>query len=363
MKQVLLYSILLGSLLIGFVACSSDDPEIMGPALGDVNGDYQNGSGSKALEIYYSDKILNGSNKTVTFSSEDKQTAIITLKNVIPGVDVLELPEVLLTSSKDQTQFLFSGTCSKTDCMVTYDGTVEKGKLTLSLTAKLFANDDVVGRWILQKIQKDGDVYKKQPVFFTWTTTEEFPGFKIKTSDGYNLTLSCTEASRNLGKGFSEYMEFTGLIKEITLTSDGNIKMVYASGSGWQESELNVMRYYIRGERFYLQVDESVLSSSAEDEALLGIVKSLLQQYEDGIPFGFDSTESGKLSLYLDSEVLASTKVVSMMPLFKNFLPAQSDYFSISLLQNVFENYSTAIKATTKIQLGLNFSQVKQGAK
>lgn len=369
MKQVLLYSILLGSLLIGFVACSSDEPEIMGPALADVNGDYQNGSGSKALEIYYSDKILNGSNKTVTFSSEDKQTAIITLKNVIPGVDVLELPEVLLTSSKDQTQFLFSGTCSKTDCMVTYDGTVEKGKLTLSLTAKLFANDDVVGRWVLQEIVPgDGKFYKKQPVCCVWETTDEFEGFELVMS-GIELPYSSNDVAKAFGKGLSDYMAAVRLIKEITLRSDGNLIIVYAksmnaSDTILQESDLNMLQYYVRDNAFYLVVNENMLQGTPDDGGLMSWMKVFIKQYPDGLPLQCNASESGKLVLNLDKGVLGSNQFITMIiPALSQLLPEESTYVYIPLVQNVFKNYSTAIKATTKIQLGLNFSLVKQGAR
>lgn len=366
MKQALLYSLLLCGFLMGVTACSSDDAEIMGPALNDVNADYQNASTSKALEIYYGGNLLSGSKKTVTFYSEDKQVAMVTLKNVIPGVETLELRDVLLSSSKDQTQFLFTGTVRKTDYTVDYEGTVAKDKMTLTLSVNLVANNAVSGRWMLQKVQKEGEVYKKQSVSFAWTTTEDFPGFKIKTADGYNLTLSCTEASRNLGEGFSEYMDATGLLKEITFRPDGNLIMVYAkqvngSEAVWQESDLNALQYYIANGKLYLLVNEKLLSTNTGDDAFMGIIKTLIQQYPNGVPFGLDAAESGKLSLYLDKEVLGGSKLVSMMSVFKTFLPTQSEYVSVSLLQNVFDNYSAAIKATTKIQLGLNFNQIKQG--
>lgn len=367
MKQVLLYSLLLCGFLIGAVACSSDDAEIMGPALSDVNADYQNASMSKALEIYYGGNLLSGSNKTATFYSEDKQVAVITLRNVIPGIEALELRDVLLSSSKDQTQFLFGGTVQKTDYTIDYEGTVAKDKMTLTVSAKLVANDAVAGRWMLQKVQKEGDVYKKQSVTFAWTTTEEFPGFKIKTADGYNLTLSCSEVSRNLSEGFSEYMDATGLIKEITLRSDGNLIVVYAkqingSETVWQESDMNALQYHIADGKLYLTVSEKILGANASDDVIVGIMKTLIKQYGNGVPFVIDATESGKLSLYLDKEVLSGNSLVSMMSVFKSFLPAQSNYVSISLLQNVFDNYSVAMKATTKIQLGLNFNQIKQNA-
>lgn len=361
MKQVLLCSLLCCSFLMGVVACSSDDAEIMGPPLTDVNGDYQNGGNSKALDLSYSGSALSGSTKAVTFNSEDKLTAVLTIRNVIPGMERLELPEVLLTSSEDQTQFTFKGIAERTDCQVEYEGSVSKGKMSLSLSVSLVSNQDVVGRWILQKIQKEGeDTYKKQPVFFAWSTTSEFPGFKIKTSDGYNLILSTADVSKNIGEAFSQYMEGTGVIKELTLHPDGNVVMMYTNGSDgtMQESGINTLQYYIRDGRLYLLVDDKQLEGNTNEGAFMGVIKILLQQYPNGVPFACDATESGKLRLYLDKEVLMNNKVVTMMSLFSGFLPEQSDYLPLSLLKNVFENYGTATKATTKIELGLNFNKV-----
>lgn len=364
MKQTLLYSLLLCAFLMGMVACSSDDAEIMGPALSDVNADYQNASTSKALEIYYSGSLLSGS-KTVTFHSEDKQVAMVTLKNIVPGVETLELRDVLLSSSKDQTQYLFSGTVLKSDYTVDYEGTVAKEKMTLNLSVSLVANDEVTGRWILQKSQMDGEVYKKQSVFFHWDTTEDFPGFKIKTSDGYNLTLSGKDAANNIAEGLSKYMDTTGLIKEMTFRPDGNLIVVYAKGDGtdasWQESDLNQLQYFISNNTIYLCVSDKLLQSNLDEDAFMGVLKVLLQQYTTGIPLEYDSSESGKLKLYIDKKILANNKLVSMTPMLSTLLPKQSETLPVSLMQNVLENYSTAIKATTNIALGLNFTLVKQG--
>lgn len=363
MKQFLLSSLMLWSLLLGAGSCSSDDAEVMGPPLTDVNATYQN----ETLELTYGGGLLTGADRKITFYSEDKQTAQITLQDVIPGIDNLELSDVLLTSSKDETQFLFKGACDKESCQLDYSGYVEKGKLVLNLKADIAANSAVAGRWALQSIVTENKVYKKQPVLFSWETTGNFPGFEITSSEGYDLTLSSNEAAKNIAKGLSDYMIATSLIKEITLKSDGGLIVVYAKEVNdadpvWQESGVNDLQYYIRDNRFYLLVNANSLPGSGEDDVLMGWMNMLVKQYSNGFPLGFSSAENGKLSIYVDQEVLSSKSFISMTSFLVTLLPDKSDYIPLSLLRNVLSNYSAAIKETTALQLGLNFSAVNQGA-
>lgn len=360
MKQFLLSSLLLCALLLGAGACSNDDSEVMGPPLTDVNATYE----KETLELTYGGGLLAGSDRQITFHSEDKQTAKISLQNVIPGIDNLELSEVLLTSSKNKTQFLFKGASDKDQCQLDYNGYVEKGKLVLNLKANIPANSAVAGRWALQSIVSESEVYKKQPTLFTWETTADFPGFDITSSEGFDLSLSSNEAAKSIAKGLIDYMIATNLIKEVTLKSDGNLVVVYAkevndSDPVWQESGINDLHYYIHDNRFYLLVNTNAFSVGADNNGWIGM---LLQQYSNGVPLGFNSAESGNLSVFLDKEVLGSKSFTSMVSSFSTLLPEKSEYIPISLMQSVFSNYSTAIKETTAIQLGLNFSAVKQGA-
>lgn len=363
MKQFLLSSLMLWSLLLGAGSCSSDDAEVMGPPLADVNGAYQN----ETLELTYGGSSLAGADKKITFYSEDKQTAKISLQKVIPGIDNLELPDVLLTSSKDETQFLFKGASDKDNCQLDYSGYVEKGKLVLHLKADIAVNSAVAGRWALQSIVTENKVYKKQPVLFNWETTANFPGFEITSSEGFDLTLSSNEAAKNIAKGLSDYMIATSLIKEITLNPDGGLVVVYAKEVNdadpvWQESGVNDLQYYLRDNRFYLLVNVDTWSGSGEDDVLLGWMNMLIKQYSNGFPMGFSSAEKGKLSVYADQEVLSSKSFMSMTSFLVTLLPEKSDYIPVSLLRNVLSNYSAAIKETTTLELGLNFSAVNQGS-
>lgn len=362
MKQFLLSSLVLCGLLLGAGSCSSNEGEVMGPPLTDVNAAYQD----ETLELMYGEGALAGADKKITFYSEDKLTAKISLQNVIPGIDNLELSDVLLTSSKDETQFLFKGASDKDNCQLDYSGYVEKGKLVINLKVNVATNSAVAGRWALQSLVNDNKIYKKQPALFTWETTANFSGFDIMTDDGYHVSLSTNEAAKNIAKGLSDYLIATNLIKEVTLKSDGGLVIVYAkeindSDPVWQESGVNDLQYYIRDNRFYLLVNADVFSVSGEDNVLGGWIKMLLQQYSKGVPLAYNSAEEGKLSVYLDQEVLGSKSFTSMVSLFEKFLPDKSEYIPVSLMRNVFSNYSAAIKETTAIQLGLNFSSVKQG--
>lgn len=363
MKQFLLSSLVLWSLLLGAGSCSSDDAEVMGPPLADVNATYQN----ETLELAYSGSLLAGGDRKITFYSEDKQTAKISLQKVIPGIDNLELSDVLLTSSKDETQFLFKGASDKEICQLDYSGYVEKGKLVLNLKADIAANSAVAGRWALQSIVTENKVYKKQPVLFNWETTANFSGFEITSSEGFDLTLSSNEAAKNIAKGLSDYMIATSLIKEITLKPDGGLVIVYAKEVNdadpvWQESGANDLQYYIRDNRFYLLVNVNTLPGSGEDDVLMGWMNMLIKQYSNGFPLGFSSAEKGKLSVYVDQEVLSSKSFMSMTSFLVTLLPEKSDYIPVSLLRNVLSNYSSAIKETTMLELGLNFSAVNQGS-
>lgn len=365
MKQFLLSSLVLWSLLLGAGSCSSDDAEVMGPPLADVNATYQN----ETLELAYSGSLLAGGDRKITFYSEDKQTAKISLQKVIPGIDNLELSDVLLTSSKDETQFLFKGASDKEICQLDYSGYVQKGKLVLNLKADIAANSAVAGRWTLQQLipgDDEGEPNKKQSVIFNWDSEYQY------TITSLNLKLPTSTAASNLAAYLSENV-MKNLLSTVTLSSDGNLICTYANeindlDPSWVDTPVNAIQYYLKGDYCYLLLNKDYLNrtSTGISRATISWVDIILQMYPDGIPLRYSIAESGKLSLsYEDRETINSFSNV-IFPFLMNYIPEQSanNQMIVFLMENMLDvkKFKKAMETTTKFELGLNFSLVKQGS-
>lgn len=365
MKQFLLSSLVLWSLLLGAGSCSSDDAEVMGPPLTDINGTYQD----ETLALTYGGSGLSGAGKKITFHSEDKQTAKISLQNVIPGIDNLELSDVLLTSSKDETQFLFKGASDKDNCQLDYSGYVQKGKLVLNLKANIAANSAVAGRWTLQQLipgDDEGEPNKKQSVIFNWDSDYQY------TMSSFNIKLPTSAAASNLAAYLSENV-MKNLLSTVTLGSDGNCICTYADevndlDPSWVDTPMNAIHYYLKGDYCYLLLNKDFLNRipAVTSRAVINWVDILLQMYPNGIPLRYSIAESGKLSVwYEDMETINSFSNV-VFPFLANYIPEQSstNQMIVFLMENMLDvkKFKKAMETTTRFELGLNFSLVKQGA-
>lgn len=137
MKKI---SIVLGCSLIGMAglmtSCSEDYP---GPDPVEVTANYSNKFLSKSnLTLTYEGNEMTG--KSIDFSTVKGETAHITLYDILPGEETLRLVDVPITG--DATGYSFAGNSagSLTNSTFNYDGRVENGKLSVSLSNIKMAN-------------------------------------------------------------------------------------------------------------------------------------------------------------------------------------------------------------------------------
>lgn len=364
MKQFLLSSLVLCGLLLGAGSCSSNEGEVMGPPLTDVNAAYQD----ETLELMYGEGALAGADKKITFYSEDKLTAKISLQNVIPGVDNLELSDVLLTSSKDETQFLFKGASDKDNCQLDYSGYVEKGKLVINLKVNVATNSAVAGRWTLQQLipgDDEGEPNKKQSVIFNWDSDYQY------AIPSLSLKLPTSTAASNLSAYLSENV-MKNLLSTLTLSSDGGCVFTYANevndlDPSWTDTPVNAIQYYLKGDYCYLLLNKDLLnrSNALTSRAVISWIDIILQMYPDGIPFRYSIADGGKLSLWYEDRETINTFSNVVFPLLANYIPDpdSTNQMIVFLMENILDvkKFKKAMETTTKFELGLNFSLVKQG--
>lgn len=127
-------SILFISTLIGtagvMTSCSEDYP---GPDPVDVTANYSNKYlGKSNLALTYEGSELTG--KSVDFSTVKGKTANVTLYDVVPGEEALRLINIPISGDETGYSFSGSGMGNSTNSTFNYEGRVENGRLSVSLT-------------------------------------------------------------------------------------------------------------------------------------------------------------------------------------------------------------------------------------
>jgi len=133
MKVKLLRRVFYAVCLIGIMAACNDD-KYDGPSPYEVNATYTNqlSAGNKAnLVLLYNGEMLIG--KDVYFKLKDAYTGYLSLKQIVPGEQEINLDNIALTT--DGNSYSFHGIATTTTgTSFTYTGKVEIGKLTLALS-------------------------------------------------------------------------------------------------------------------------------------------------------------------------------------------------------------------------------------
>lgn len=137
-------AILLISSLIGtagvITSCSEDYP---GPDPIDVTANYTNKYlGKSNLALTYEGNELTG--KSVDFSTVKGETANVTLYDVLPGEEAVSLTNIPLSGDATGYSFSGNGAGNYTNSTFTYEGRVENGRLSVSLTNVKMENSSQV---------------------------------------------------------------------------------------------------------------------------------------------------------------------------------------------------------------------------
>lgn len=361
-------------------SCSNNDND--GPGIPDgVNATYSASGSDNVLALTYSSLPLPG--KSATFNTTDGQTATITLDNVIPGELKTSFDKVPLTLNNAGTVYTFKTTNTQGDRAVAFEGSVEKGKMTLSLDVTM--TNALVGKWNMVPFVLDDffDIVST-PVSMAW---EVAPTLEDPETNEKITTMA--ENIGSLGNSMGG-MLLSACLRSVTFGKDGNITAEYASLDGydilqdiifatevpvrdesdWVSSPANLCTYYVKGDKVYItpniETIMALISGNAAakmksdaglggmeglDPALIAVIMGWLQT---GIPMNI-VTENGVTTLSLDKTTLSP-----FFPMIPGLLGSVVPEDMMGLLQMVgihVDLLPDAFACTTKFDVGLNMTK------
>ena len=336
-----------------FSACSDDDNK---KSPKDFNGTYSEASTDNVLDLKYSNAVLAG--KSVDFNSADGVKATLKLNNVVPGEKETVFSDIVL--NRDNSIYTFVAENKNDARKVTLDGSIEKGKLALSVNVE-FEENDLIGKWDMSSVSMTW-----QPHDYPLTTiTVQIFGRPVEMT--ITTGLIATMAPGMLGTELKNYLQ------NVTFQKDGNIVATYNAATAtednpepeadWQLSPLNLAHYYVKDGICYVflnlemimrQVEKDNAGRSTGGSSLENILAQLL---DGGVPVHFElTTETGALKVYVDEVLLK--QLGPIIPLVSGLIPddASFEYMGVAVeLGPIMENLPGALEATTEMQVGLNF--------
>lgn len=375
MKLRILNALAIAGLLVSFVSCDKDDPEVFpGDSLDQKTYTMSDGS----LTLNYNGAPLIG--KTVTFAPNSNGTATITLAG--EPVDMSELIGGLTKAENDQPALAIpsagvlpgspqtvinvalqgdAGNCTfegngETDyCTYSYSGSVTAERMDFNLFDVKLKNTLLTGTWTLPELYEvdpDWPEFGASPNIYNvarieWQAekgVEMFPGYEMPIGSILGVTLMMPMIGEGEGK-VSPVDMLTTLLKSVTFHEDGNVTASYINTSDMSQDPVNspagIAQYVITSEsslRLFLN-PAAIIANTANAAAKAGtrvadislIVEGLMQQVipmlTQGVPVSYGKTianaegdlkeDPDTLSFYLGTETI--------LPLLKALTPLLND--------------------------------------
>lgn len=283
MKKNLLYLFTVLCTLSFFTACSDDDEKI--------------DDGWKAISATYEAEtlILNGTEGTdksiesVKVEATSADAATIVLGNIVIGESELKLDAKLAKDGKGES-YTLTGENKTDDRIVTIQGSVKDGKLTLNTTLKITS-----------------------PVVATWNLKY----FKDPSINDMNVDLVLN--TEGLSAANAAYLPF---IKPIV-------------GQMISQKVESVTAIFIEDGK--LDISFKTIDGS-KDQAIIGIIKGLDLRY-------YVKTTDGKSQLYLAIKkeligLIAGFVDAEMLETIKGLLVESGNYYSLPLNMNIEDDYA-----------------------
>lgn len=216
-----------------FSACSDDDDK---DSPKDLNGIYSGTSTDNLLDLKYSNSVLMG--KTVEFTSADGVKGTVKLQGVVPGEKETVFSDIALTP--DKSAYTFKAENKSDARTVTLEGTIAKGKLTLSVDVK-FPENELMGKWDLGT----------SPLLVVWEPGDLVLGEMVRGGKTTTFNTGFIKViAPTLGNRLKNYLQ------NIVFQEDGNIVAMYNAAVAteenpnpkvnWQSSALNLAHYCVK---------------------------------------------------------------------------------------------------------------------
>lgn len=325
MKKNFLYLFTVLCTLSFFTACSDDDDK------SDDNW--------KAVSATYKAEtlILNGiegkaeSTETVKVDATSAEAASVVLGNIVVGEPEVSV-DAKLTKAADDS-YTLTGENSTSDRVVSVQGSVKSGKLTITASVKI--TSPVVGVWKLKIADGAADVIANvEPV-------DAATGMMIAALKG------------QLGQLIAQKVESV----TVTYGEDGKLGIAFkttAVGNGDMiMAIINMLdpRYYVKttdgNSQLYLAINKSILdqAGAAMGSEMIETVKSLLVETGNyySLPINM-KVESNNAEFYESKDFIAK-----ILPVITPLLPAE--------VQSMLAQFTPVIQNATTLDFGLGFTK------
>lgn len=365
--------------------------------LPDLNGDYVAGGELELVKMTYNGEELTGKAVNVA-TDEQNQTATITLTGTeqdltemlgglmefkfttlspVPGVREVILPDVKLYNSG--TSYLFKGELIEPTYTLTYDGTIEDGKMNINLNHELAGVNPLAGTWNLAPLKDSGNAPQFAPLWFECDSKVKINLGKISILPINQpiqgiiglLTGSMSTLITNgiLGKNIKVEQLVLNMLRDITAEKSGGIFATYSYSEDitvpqWSsEMSHNILRYYYGEEegKFFVEANADFLvnaigglipsiaasapitrAGDPEHTKEIGreLIAMLTPLLRDGIPceYSFDNVQNGELAINIEGECLRKLLLKVLELANDEYAKAFVDQFIDSSLGDFAEN-------------------------
>lgn len=341
-----------------FVACEDSDL----PGLGkEANTTF---SGDN-LVLTYGGSTMSG--KQITFHTYDGETATIEMSGVldlstllpsynlpdigmlapgvIPGEVQTQLSNVPLTLSTDGTSYSFSGTDTSNDRELIYSGEVSADKMTMNVQVKMPA-DGVQGTWSLPVANAIAMVWESEG-------TIDILGQSMPTS-----TVASLVGTLVVSPMIAERLQ------SLVFHEDGNVVASYmkSGASTWQDSPLNLVQYYVKGEKLYAQLNASAIISlvmqtrASNISDIISMLPSLISYLSEGIPLNYEKATDGTLRLTLATDDVKTLLNLLTLDIISEQLISALPENAQSIVQPIVEKLPDLLSSTTTLEISLTLN-------
>lgn len=354
------------------------------------------------LTLNYSGKPMVGKSVKVTPSAADNDKATLTLcgdnqlgdvadalfpglsgtlqcPGVIPGAPSLDI-EVALKA--DATGFKFSGDSETQYCTFSYSGRLEPTSLALDITNVKLKNLSLAGAtWkLLPYVTDNNGAPTSNPLTLVWQSTENvgFLSLESLLALATRIPLIPNPADPN-GEAVCVGQILPMMLQTVNFGEDGNITARYLNSKtgAVTDSPVNLAQYVItaEGKMLFFLNPQAVIADTQKDAAgraidpssiLVKLVPILGQYLAQGFPLEY-SIDGNNMTASIGTEPLLTILKSTVVPMLSDpatlqqieeLIKSNEDMADLAdLITPMIKALPKAINATTKIQIGLNFTK------
>lgn len=325
-----------------FTACSDDEKG--GPDL-PVNEEFK---GDKLALIFNGESLTD---KAVNLTQLNNSSAVIALKQLIPGEDSLV---VNLTASEPATRafadYDFKGDITNADRQITVTGSLVNGILKVDVK-HIIKDTKIIGKWYTY-VKLDMATYEMLTSLHLDIVNDTDKAYL--PAPGWGKEISGSELPSYLGL---IGMMLPQLLVSVELTNDGKLIATYYANMTDKNNNVppviedKIVKYSVNNGYIYVKPDLTGLLPVSQTRADFSI-NDILGMLNVGIPLKYTITEDGSFKAYVDKDMM-----LPFMPLIESFGPMLDieypELIDKGELPKTIKSIVPVIKNAEKAEVGL----------